>query len=825
MIIQQAIYGPLRGHAFLEGSDRLKADVFSSVAWLTDLPQTVPPGVIWEPFFRLVRSGQYLLFIYTRPAEGALREGMVLSRLALLPLEEVEQIGDLRPLAWVLQHEKEANEPLTPIELAEPAVHPPVRPGHLATSIASALEADRATPRVVIGQHGFDDAMMDLWTCVPSEFRQYLTFGLSFGKEDVHDLSVVNTPAELAGRWDPALCVDLSAKREPSPFAAVLLERDAHQSVRNFAKIVDIPLKSPSSVTLSINASKLWESGSTSPDLIQLLRILTELAGSGPAATTIKSQVAQRLAASMNDWTSRDVLVMRNLDLALIPAATGLADALAQWVQRHLGSIEIAQTQAILDSWVSERARPHWLNAICDGFRRAIATGNASSLLEALWTSLIASPNQVHRLMVLVSEAKFPETMLLETIPLAVDQITADELLPAFVSRGWWTLTGKVLARSRSVGDALRAAMIHSPDVTSSKETLMMAALKEADDSEVVTAAVASGDLIAIKIASAACVRMPKLMSMFDWEDKFWFDLLAEASSHNENIASAIPDPWDGLGRTIDAQIVDENVWKVIAHTSLANIIDVRGRDKAWNLIPRAQRDHILTTTSEVWLTRFEEHKVFRNDLEPPLEDAVLAIVGSRGYLMNVLRRNPAVLPAYLNAFPFSNQNEALTLFSDVLHEDFPLSELAAKVLGGIIRSNQWTAVAQEAASVLYRRPDLRPMLGECIEQLSLVNRLWVSFRLNVPVRLGTDEAWAAFESEAIQMYPRGPTDRELWSRSGGRNEDLTHEENGKADWHRCVRDLRSGMAPGVRPLLHTMLEDYTNSDTLRQLIQMKFWR
>lgn len=80
------------------------------------------------------------------------------------------------------------------------------------------------------------------------------------------------------------------------------------------------------------------------------------------------------------------------------------------------------------------------------------------------------------------------------------------------------------------------------------------------------------------------------------------------------------------------------------------------------------------------------------------------------------------------------------------------------------------------------------------------------------------DEAWEILESEAAALYPAGPADQEVWSRSSGKNADLPKDLTGRAQWHRCLKDLRAGKGPAPRKLIRTMLEDFSRNPTLIQL-------
>lgn len=825
MVIDQAVFGPLKGHAFLQGSSDALGEVFRNAAWVTDLPQTAPSGVVWTGFFRLVRLDKRLLLIYTRPNESASRAGMVLSRAAFIPLAMVEQLQDLRPIARVLQEEWAVGDAVSPIDLgALPAAAHVKEPTALAVQIAATLSQSTKRPLVVIGQDGFDEAMLDLWLRVPPEFRGHLTFGLSFGQEDVRDLSIVCTPNELSGRWASSLKVDRTEQRVTCSSTATLLNLHIDSSARSFANELQLSLNSLTAITIALRAAELWNNGTRPADAINLLRILAERAGSGSGATAVKLAVVEKLTFSVADWTGQDVLSMRNLVLTAIPSEDKIAEGLTNWVHSLPSRAEHSDIGDIIQSWATEKPTLLWLTGIGSGLESAFANKTvADSLFSALWHTIAQVPERAERVLSLLASAKEPQKRLLSVIPPTIEVTLADSLLPEFVSRAWWNVAGTLLARSRPATDALMTAL--NLDSKSSKKALLASALSEASAQEVVASAVSSQDVVAIQIAADACIRMPDVMKKFDWRSQVWFQLLGEAASKSEDIVDALQNTSAGMRQTIEAQLVDESVWCVVARTALADLTDVPTRALAWSLIPMAYAKVIEKVTARSWLLHYEEGRVAPSQLEPQLSTAVRTELTTRYYLIQVLRRAPATLPLYLRDFGFASEHDAQSFLRDLQQSDCVLSESAAQALGVFFNDNNWRQAVRGATQYLHHRPDFRPMMKVCLSLLSFIDQLWVGYKLGVPVHLLPDDAWAAFESEATSLYPWGPSDRELWSRSNGCNEDLTNENNGRATWHRCIKELRSGKSPGVHALLQVMLEDFPLNDTLKQLLQQNFWR
>jgi len=826
MILHQAVYGAAAGHALLRASNAGLASEFKDLAWRTDLPQTCPNGVTWAPYFRLIKEAGWMMLIHTRKDETAERGGMVLSRAAFIRLDDVEALDDLHPIAAILASPWVEGEALEPIEL-EVSTGPAsaLTPPQGAAALAVVLSHAGPRPIVTRQGHGLEEAMFDLWRRAPPEYRTKLTFGLSFGPDDVNDLSVVCTPEALLSRWNQAQVVDLDRAVETGAHAATILDAPIDASVRNFAKQTGLRLDSPASIAIAVQASELWHQESTPDGDLLLLRTLVETAGKSPSADAAKSVAAKRVLTSAASWSVDDVLAMRNLDFSGLGEAPALSNALRQWVNDKSSSSQPDGLQEVLTAWVSGKPKPAWLGAAEAGFR---AAGDAKMIQKAgfavAWQLLNTDPARAPRLLSLLRDPSHQKNML----DAAGDQFPADRvdaLLPDMLTRGWWQLVGTLLARSRSPNDAVVAALAAAPSDKASRQELLAGALSKATDGDLVDVAIAVQDALVTKMAAHACVRSPSVLTRFDWKRFEWFLLFKEAFSISPGVIDALPDRTAGLSQTIATQMAVESLWAVVASTPLADILDVHERARAWDLIPKPHVETILGATARGWLARFELGQQRLASAEPRLAATVVTIAKGSGYLIDALRRAPASLPFYLEEFGFASDREAYQFLMDLSNSDLRLGESAAKALGQAIHSNQWAQAAKDAKGLLNSRLDLYPVYRECYRLLGPVDRLWISYKIGLPPSLSVEEAWEAFEAEAVELYPTGPWHDELWSCSGGRNEDLIYDGTGRASWHRCVRSLRNGMPPGAEAVLRVMAEQYFYNDTLRQLQRQRFWR
>jgi hypothetical protein len=79
-------------------------------------------------------------------------------------------------------------------------------------------------------------------------------------------------------------------------------------------------------------------------------------------------------------------------------------------------------------------------------------------------------------------------------------------------------------------------------------------------------------------------------------------------------------------------------------------------------------------------------------------------------------------------------------------------------------------------------------------------------------------DPWAALESALVELYPFGPRDQEIWSRSCGDLSRLEFHSTGEAAWHSALRKLKQGgggRSITFTALLKTALDDFANHPML----------
>lgn len=815
MRIHKAWYGPKGGHALLHCTDPSLHGVFRQAAWLTDLPGTAPAGLAWAPYFRTGIQQDYFVLVHTRPSQASDRAGMVDSVAAFVPLNELAQVPDMRALAANVResHESQPQEPFDAIEIAR---EPTGSPQPMLLSIADALIAAAARPVVHVGQEGFDDVMLDLLQLVPPQLRRQVLFSLSFAPGEPGEPFAVAAPCELASRFAQAQVLKPS-ETSPTTRVAALLNMPQGRPLLEFGEQAGFDLQSPSALVLLDRAFELWTAETSVDNAITLVRLLAAKSSDAPIARELRAAALERLTATSDQWTPADVLSMRNLPLERFDSGT-LTQALQDWVARRASSVyaPLPEDQQLLGQASRAAAQQDWWNRRAqEGF--AVASKASPAAVSSLaWGTMESSPQDIEPVLSFLGEQKLL-TALSENAPATLRAPVAESLAQVSASRQAWGLCGAALAAAHAPAKALSEVLKLATTKTARHEAIKLA-LKKATPAELVELAVSKDLEELTALAANAVVSRPSLIGDFDWASPVWFDILQRVADKRRIAAAEVPNRVKGLQSIIAAGEKSKRVWAPLVSTGLADLSKVPNRADAWALIPSEFQREALSLTAKGWNASLLDGTAPMAALEEPLGAEVRVMLRDSNLLATIAQTQPALFISILNEVHPRSDHDCVSLLDSLAGAGMRLPPGPAAAIGALIRDRLWRSAASRAASLARTRDEFLAVCKECLNVMSLWDSVPLSLRMGKAVEIPSDEAWQMFEETLTKLYPGGPTDQEVWSRSGGNNEDLDRRGNGVAQWHRCLIQVRSGNGPRPLKLLDTSLRDFGANPVLQVL-------
>ena len=818
MQVDQALYGERSGgHSLLAASEggTLAKDVVQRL----DLPDTAPPGVDWSPFLRGFPYENWYVLARTFQDAGASRGGMVFSHALFVSLEEIAEARDLRPIVSLLATSAWQRPEAKTVEVV--GGDGTVREAGDLVEAAEALSGSGRLPVVRLGHPGFEELVVALWARLLPKVRRDFPFRLSFDPRDLLESprpSLICTPRGMAGRWTDYAVMGRSADREASSLAgAVLSGRARGEPLVEFMRDVGV---SPGSILELRLAERAYHFATEEPVTLEgtvaAARLVGKLTGGAGVGKKGKEAIVGRLCAALTGAEAGDMLRLRNLEMCGFQAGERVWVAVAGWVAAngYPEEQDAGMLSVLRDAQAAGAAVEEWRGAVLSGF--AVSARKATTgFVRAFWRWLRIEPGVVAGLFGHVPVEGAIEEALAGARPGSVSEASVAALRSVAVARGWLRLYGAALAGSCSPLDAARRQM--RVDRDPGFVAGLRWALSGASRAELVACALEIEDERLARLAGEAVAEEPGLLGELGIPGTraqvVWREALEVDQESWHGVGNGESGWHSVLDRLLDEGEADFGLMEQLSETPLGDLGTYSRREEVWSRVEGVARRRPLAATAKGWLCETSRGGVpFVPERE--LQGAIMEQEGLAGLLIDLMRGRVGIGVRVVGVLDGYRESEFLDLLGRRLADRTAVIGSDAESIGGLVLTRRWRVVAAELVG-RYRagRLDLRPALRVCHNMLGL----WDRFGLGLlPISEG--ERWRAFEEVAVQLYPGGSDDQELWTRAGGDDGELVGREDGRTRWRKAIRGMRRGRGPRAGRVLAAMMEDFPNNQRVAHL-------
>jgi hypothetical protein len=382
-------------------------------------------------------------------------------------------------------------------------------------ALAEALVVRAHNPVVWVGQTGFEDAIIELWSSLWPGLRRTFSFRLSFGPQDCADAPplLVSTPASLESRWAGYRLVHPSRVQPARTEAAhLLLGLVEGQGLRDFIEGLGAQVD-----RLALADLPLFEECQryvTKPDpmvdeLLAAMRLLGRLSPSPGDGVAVKEIVIERLVRAVPTARGSAVLSMRNLDVNAFPFGKRVWDVVPLWTTEYAipNAGSDADTAKVLAAAIPDAsAAAPWKGAVWEGFDRAatnIDLPARADFAAAIWAWWTLAPALVGALVNRLPDDLSMEGQLADACPPGLDRAVADLMLDRTARRGWYQLHAAAAGAAYDLDEALDRQLAVDQDPASAAG--LRALIRRAPREAIVGAALRRPDPRLMTIASQAC--------------------------------------------------------------------------------------------------------------------------------------------------------------------------------------------------------------------------------------------------------------------------------------------------------------------------------
>jgi hypothetical protein len=674
-------------------------------------------------------------------------------------------------------------------------------------------------PVVWLGEEGFEELVARIWAGLWPEARLALRFRASFDPADAEkgNQTIVSTPLASCARWVGFPVIEGAGTVEaPTPAEELLAGEPSMLS----PYLMEFRVQGPAVQALRQveAAAELLRELSVLPGdkLTRLVRLLVVLAPSPEIAERLKKDVIERLAERTDEFDAGFVHALRNIPSdPFSDALFSLGRTLRNWIMLHF-----VREALTIGRWTQDEAKEWWRRAVDEGLKSAIHRW-VSGTAQALWVLWNEVPATIEPLSAVVASCP-PVSMseVLEACPPSLSKAVAGQIATAAKLHGWPEVYVLAIAAGHGPDAAVEGLLDTSwSEVAGALEVLA----NRYGGAVLVRSAVALEDGRVISAAAQQIVRNPSLLAEVNPSNGVWRRLWLAVIELGVEPWRGIPDPkavhFKLLDRVLDVGDVEPQLLSAVSRTALADVTDYPRRKNLWTVLPGPARDSFLASTAAGWVIRFR----MAADTEQIPEAEILSAGRCDSALLAVDGGNPIPgLHAAVVAFERLPGWTEMDLIQWIKRTESALDRMPQRDsmrLGRVVAGNGWKASASQLFSLRDRAVALRPAVGEAINLLSFLDRLMAKLE-GFGAGLTPTDWYGALVDLAVELYPSGPQEQNVWERAGGEDGRIKGE-SGRERWSAAVKLLRRGGAGTKitpRKLVKTMREDFQQNSDLKVL-------
>jgi hypothetical protein len=318
-------------------------------------------------------------------------------------------------------------------------------------------------------------------------------------------------------------------------------------------------------------------------------------------------------------------------------------------------------------------------------------------------------------------------------------------------------------------------------------------------------------------IAAEEVARKPQLLKEVDFVAAPAQAIWTRAIATNAEAWRGPADPQHSFAviiqNVLDGGPANEELIAALATTPVADLSGYPRCAELWPLVADPTRAALLRATAAGWLERASSGDVACAP-DAQLQSALLADDHLNRTLRALASTGTGTAVRIISALPNYDESRFLGWLGDWYATQRPMMAHDADTVGRLILDRQWRrAVDQLIQFMRNGRNDVKPALRVCHDLISIFTR-W-SLGLS---SVSYQEKWTVLEDLAVDLYPTGPDDNELWDRAGGQNADLQSYGRGRSRWRDAIGQMRRGKGPRPDRLLDEMIRDFPSSDQVRHL-------
>lgn len=814
MKIEKAIFGQVgQGHGLRSCSSN--PEFFRKISQWLDLPDVVPAGVDFSPYISGFPFENKYIFARSFIDISASRSGMMVVYTVAIDINDVSKFDNLYNIIELLPIAPGNNDLFIELCNVSEFYEVPVElQNGLGDNVVELLVDRKEGPLIHVGLDGFENLVCQIWFKLWPCMRENFSFRLSVSPKDCIETTVprlVCIPASLLSRWSNHKVIkEFSGQNSLS--SAIKAFNEGYSEFESFCEIFGVEIKEPSMVGLLAEAKSKYQSVPLIfNDCISLIRFIEVLSPSDTKGRQAKNILLTQCAELITESDIADVLKLRNLTGVGFGDLNVIWDVISYqlWHCKYLEVDDVHFIKIIQVSLFDNNAVADWINSVNAGILGAISSFNPS-VFVAIWRWSKIDVNVLSRLIDRLEISEDIECLIAGSVPKDLSEPIVEHLVNVFSDKKLLILHGTVLALYFPANEAFKRQLEIDTNVGYVKG--LNAIATNVDQSQLLSCCLYVNDARVIDIVVNRAVINPVILESVSIISNTSILIWTRALKQNPELWSAPLRTKEIFFSLLDkALIADSHDYDVLLNllstSPISDLCDYQNVNQVWSVFDDASRFNYLNATAKGWYRRalnlnfvkidnFLEHAVYHLDglIDEMIRDSMTYCEGVISIFSRVNLFTESEFKKWLEAWFIQQPSQ---------------QNHNSKAIGEIIKNKNWGMVAK---FVLEKNKTFSGNALLILEHCKSILPLWDRLRV---CGCTPEEKWNFLISILIELYPSGPDESDIWSRSGGKSWDIWSSGSGYERWRRAIEKLKMGAKPNVDDLLSEVIIDFPNNEKI----------
>lgn len=835
--VQQAFYGELKkGHGCLDTTVE-DSSLNAYLTAFTDRPGALPAGMKLKPYYSGTKYDRYYIFTLTFPDDNASRGGIVFTHALIFEVDDLEYINNL---AYVFSlFCKEIPTEWNP--LAELSVEgfrfalagfPETFPKYTIRTVQ--LLTGGALPIVFCGDSDeFIKLIAAIWGGLATPFRSIISFTAGFApssidktKTFIHfqsDLidSLINT-AFVSGDDSEEMATD-------SPIEKFILTPQTDRKFETFLSKLKVDITSWNILNFSAKAYEEYSNVQTldNDSLKQLIRLIAKISPKQSDGNDIKTKLIDALQQRVLKGQESHIKSLRNLPLASFPLGEEkIVNALLYFIENELQAEDLFRDELIAEAIniVNSETDKNWwhevtLCALQNGIR-----SKSDTCFRNLWKLLNSLEDSLPIVLDSIPPGVEYEYLLIKNMPLDISQVFAEKLIGFTTVRHWSRLRSNLLVTYLPPEQALLEQFAFEKKIKSTalEGTKMIIPKVSSDNLQEIV--LKTKEAFFVDEFVARLLVDSALLNDLDIKEPFWLEIWGRSLEHTDDLSYGVIDLPEKieflLNEISEGRVISEVITKKIAESSFADLTNLKNRANIWRNIRTELASLFLNATAEGLLKDISSTGLSGIKLESEL----CSYIATDGFMTSFLSRYKKDIDTVLEVYEHIPKLRDRFLADYIKYFSRSLKEMQSERLGNLVKDKGFKETAWQIFQKAKFNNSYRIALNKCrsLISLNLLDRLMYGHLFGE--RLSKEEVYSALAEICIELYPKGPEDRDIWNRAEGDVSKLYESHSREQNWRTAINLLKNGGGGKkitVKLLLEIMIEDFPNNTQLKHIIKI----